>query len=107
MHDPTSRRMGGVAGHAGLFTCTADLARFARMMLAKGSLDGTQIFKPETVALMTAIHTPAEMKDKRALGWDVDTAYSSPRGYHFPLGSYGHTGWTGTSIWIVPQSEAF
>ena len=107
VHDPTSRRMGGVAGHAGLFTCTADLARFARMMLAKGSLDGTQIFKPETVALMTAIHTPAEMKDKRALGWDVDTAYSSPRGYHFPLGSYGHTGWTGTSIWIVPQSEAF
>ena len=99
--------MGGVAGHAGLFTCTADLARFARMMLAKGSLDGAQIFKPETVALMTAIHTPAEMKDKRALGWDVDTAYSSPRGYHFPLGSYGHTGWTGTSIWIVPQSEAF
>ena len=73
-------------GMPGFFTCTADLARFARMMLAKGSLDGTQIFKPETVALMTAIHTPAEMKDKRALGWDVDTAYSSPRGYHFPLG---------------------
>ena len=56
------------------------------MMLAKGSLDGTQIFKPETVALMTAIHTPAEMKDKRALGWDVDTAYSRSSRIPFPAG---------------------
>jgi len=107
VHDPTSRRMGGVAGHAGLFTCTTDLARFARMMLGEGSLEGVTVFKPATIALMTAIHTPSSMEAKRALGWDVDTAYSSPRGYHFPMGSYGHTGWTGTSIWLVPQTHTF
>ena len=107
VHDPTSRRMGGVAGHAGLFTCTRDLAVFARMMLGKGLVDGTRVFRPETVDLMTSVQSPAEADAKRGLGWDIASPYSSPRGHHFPIGSYGHTGWTGTSIWIVPQANTF
>jgi len=107
VHDPTSRRMGGVAGHAGLFTCAADLARFARMMLGKGTVDGVRIFKPETVTLMASVQSPENVPAKRGLGWDIASPYSSPRGLHFPIGSYGHTGWTGTSIWMVPQSDTF
>ncbi|MBT5926758.1 MAG: beta-lactamase family protein, partial [Verrucomicrobia bacterium] len=107
VHDPTSRRMGGVAGHAGLFTCASDLARFARMMLGQGEVDGVRVFKPETITLMTSIQSPIDVPEKRGLGWDIDSPYSSPRGYHFPIGSYGHTGWTGTSIWIVPQTDTF
>ena len=107
VHDPTSRRMGGVAGHAGLFTCAADLARFAQMMLGQGMLEGVRLFRPETISLMTRIQSPKGLSEKRGLGWDIDSPYSSPRGYHFPIGSYGHTGWTGTSIWIVPQTDTF
>jgi uncharacterized protein YbbC (DUF1343 family) len=107
VHDPTSRRMGGVAGHAGLFTCTRDLARFARMMLGKGAVDDVRVFRPETVDLMTHVQSPAEADAQRGLGWDIASPYSSPRGHHFPIGSYGHTGWTGTSIWIVPQTDTF
>ncbi len=107
VHDPTSRRMGGVAGHAGLFTCAADLAKFARMMIGNGVLNGVRIFNPETISLMTSVQTPDGMAVKRGLGWDIDSPYSSPRGHRFPVGSYGHTGWTGTSIWIVPEMETF
>ena len=107
VHDPTSRRMGGVAGHAGLFTCAKDLARFAKMMLGLGELEGIRVFKPETVSLMTSVQSPGELPEKRGLGWDIDSPYSSPRGYHFPIVSFGHTGWTGTSIWIVPQMNTF
>ncbi len=107
VHDPTARHMGGVAGHAGLFTTAADLARYARMLLNKGALDGVRIFKPETVELMTSVQSPASIPGRRGLGWDIDTGYSGPRGKLFPLGSYGHTGWTGTSIWIDPFSQSF
>ncbi len=100
VHDPTSRRMGGVAGHAGLFTTAADLSRFARMMLNGGQLNGRRIFKKETVQLMTSVHTPIGMKARRGLGWDIDSPYSSPRGNHFVVGGYGHTGWTGGSLWV-------
>jgi uncharacterized protein YbbC (DUF1343 family) len=100
VHDPTSRRMGGVAGHAGLFTTAADLSRFARMMLNGGQLNGRRIFKKETVQLMTSVHTPIGMKARRGLGWDIDSPYSSPRGNHFAVGGYGHTGWTGGSLWV-------
>ncbi len=105
VHDPTARHMGGVAGHAGLFTTAADLARFARMLLNLGELDGVRVFKPETVRLMTSVQTPESLPVRRGLGWDIDSGYSGPRGKFFPLGSYGHTGWTGTSIWIDPFSE--
>ncbi len=107
VHDPTARHMGGVAGHAGLFTTAADLARYARMMLNLGTLDGVRIFKPETVKLMTSVQTPPSLPVRRGLGWDIDSGYSGPRGRLFPIGSYGHTGWTGTSIWIDPFSQSF
>jgi CubicO group peptidase (beta-lactamase class C family) len=107
VHDPISRRMGGVAGHAGLFTTAPDVARFARMMLNMGQLDGKRIFKPETIQLMTSAQTPPGMKDRRGLGWDMDSAYSSPRGKHFPFGSYGHTGFTGAALWVDPFSRTF
>ena len=107
VHDPTARKMGGVAGHAGLFTTASDLARYARMLLNLGELDGVRIFKPETVALMTSVQSPAAVDSRRGLGWDIDSGYSRPRGKLFPLGSYGHTGWTGTCIWIDPFSKAF
>jgi uncharacterized protein YbbC (DUF1343 family)/CubicO group peptidase (beta-lactamase class C family) len=107
VHDPTSRFMGGVAGHAGLFTTAPDMARFARMMLNMGELDGRRIFLPETVKMMTRVQTPPGMEDRRGLGWDIDSRYSSPRGKHFPLGSYGHTGFTGCAFWIDPFSKTF
>jgi len=107
VHDPTARFMGGVAGHAGLFTTAPDMARFARMMLNMGELDGRRIFKPETVKLMTSVQTPPGMEDRRGLGWDIDSGFSSPRGRRFPLGSYGHTGFTGTAFWIDPFSKTF
>ncbi len=107
VHDPRSRRMGGVAGHAGLFFTASDLARYARMLLNGGKLDGVRIFRPETVKLMTTVQTPPNVTHRRGLGWDIDSSYSGPRGKIFPLGSFGHTGWTGTSIWIDPFSQTF
>ncbi|HXI72884.1 MAG TPA: serine hydrolase domain-containing protein [Verrucomicrobiae bacterium] len=107
VHDPTARHMGGVAGHAGLFTTASDLARYARMLVNLGELDGVRIFKPETVRLMTSVQTPPEISTRRGLGWDIDSAYSGPRGDIFPVGSYGHTGWTGGSLWIDPFSKTF
>ncbi len=107
VHDPTARHMGGVAGHAGVFSTASDLARYARMLLNHGELDGRRIFKPETVALMTRVQSPASLPVRRGLGWDIDSGFSGARGKLFPIGSYGHTGWTGTSIWLDPFSESF
>ena len=107
VHDPTSARMGGVAGHAGLFATTADIARFARMLLSDGRTENDQVFRPETIALMTRNHSPPAIPHQRGLGWDIASPYSSPRGHLFEIGSYGHTGWTGTSVWIDPNSETF
>jgi uncharacterized protein YbbC (DUF1343 family)/CubicO group peptidase (beta-lactamase class C family) len=107
VHDPTARYMGGVAGHAGLFTTASDLAHFARMMLNNGELDGVRIFKPETVRQMTSVQTPEGMETRRGFGWDIDSGYSRPRGKLFPIGSYGHTGFTGNAMWIDPFSETF
>ncbi|HXT40753.1 MAG TPA: exo-beta-N-acetylmuramidase NamZ domain-containing protein [Candidatus Angelobacter sp.] len=107
VHDPTARFMGGVAGHAGLFTTAADLARYARMLLNLGELDGVRIFKPETVRLMTSVQSPEGVPARRGLGWDIDSGYSRPRGKIFPPGSYGHTGFTGTALWIDPFSKTF
>ena len=103
VHDPTCRRMGGVAGHAGLFSTADDLACFARMLLNGGG----GILKPETISLMTSVQSPANIESRRGLGFDIDSTYSSLRGEWFPKGSFGHTGWTGTSMWIDPTSESF
>ena len=101
--------MGGVAGHAGLFTTAADLAKFARMLCDGGALGATRVMSEKSVALMTKSHTSRfRHKVSRGLGWDIDSRYSSPRGSGFPKGeSYGHTGWTGCSIWIHPESKSF
>jgi CubicO group peptidase (beta-lactamase class C family) len=107
VHDPTARKMGGVAGHAGLFSTASDLSRYARCLLNRGELEGVRVFQPETVELMTRVQTPEGVGVKRGLGWDVDSRYSGPRGEIFPAASYGHTGWTGTSMWIDPQSKGF
>jgi CubicO group peptidase (beta-lactamase class C family) len=107
VHDPKAQRMGGVGGHAGVFTTAADMARFARMLLAGGALDGVRILKPETVKLMTGVQTPGSMKTKRGLGWDIDSEYSRPRGQLFPVGSFGHTGFTGGCLWLDPASDTF
>lgn len=109
VHDPTARKMGGVSGNAGLFTTTADLARFARMLLAGGvAEDGRRLLSPESVRLLSTPQQPAALKELRSLGWDLDTPYSSPRGTLFPVGaSFGHTGFTGCILWLDPQSRSF
>ena len=107
VHDPTSRRMGGVAGHAGLFSTVSDLVRFCRMLLAGGVIEGVRIFSPLTVATMTSVATPATEPNRRGLGWDIDSVFSSNRGEFFSIGSFGHTGFTGTSLWIDPRTKTF
>src|SRR6185503_2219946 len=102
VHDPTSRYMGGVAGHAGVFSTADDLARYAEMMLSG------RLFAPATVALFTSNAAPPDQPIQRGLGWDIDSQYSSNRGNIFPRGtSYGHTGFTGPSLWIDPASKSF
>ena len=109
VHDPRSRAIEGVAGHAGLFSTASDLATFCQMMLDNGRVPGSsrRIFAVATVHKMTTPQTPPWSPNIRGLGWDIDTAYSAPRGDLFPLGSYGHTGFTGTSVWLDPASQTF
>jgi uncharacterized protein YbbC (DUF1343 family)/CubicO group peptidase (beta-lactamase class C family) len=104
VHDPRSALMGGVAGHAGLFGTAGDLARFARMLLHGGELDGTRVLSPLSVRLLTTpVAVPGGLRSR---GWDVDTSYSAQRGELFPRGEgFGHTGFTGTSIWVDPPSQ--
>lgn len=107
VHDPRARKLDGVAGHAGLFSTAKDVRQFAEMLLNEGSLNGVTVLKPETVRLMTQ---PRYLPGGgiRCYGWDMDTGYSAPRGDGFPVGvSFGHTGYTGTSLWIDPSSQSF
>lgn len=106
VHDPTARRMGGVAGHAGMFSTAADLARFARFMM-RGEVDGVRVLQAGTLDAMRATQTLAPLTVRRGLGWDIDSPYSRPRGRIFPLGSFGHTGFTGMAMWIDPASDTF
>jgi CubicO group peptidase (beta-lactamase class C family) len=107
VHDDTARYMGGVAGHAGVFTTAQDLAKFAQMMLDEGEGNGVRLFSAATVHKFTTPQSPADQPILRGLGWDIDSPYSSNRGELFPIGSYGHTGFTGTSIWIDPFSHSY
>jgi CubicO group peptidase (beta-lactamase class C family) len=110
VHDPRAFKMGGVAGHAGLFSTADDMARYCRMLLRGGELDGVRILDAKTVKLFTEAHAVPvldkagkESKGARSFGWDVDTSYSAQRGELFKKGEgYGHTGFTGTSAWIDP-----
>jgi CubicO group peptidase (beta-lactamase class C family) len=108
VHDPTARRMDGVAGSAGVFTTAHDVARYARMLLQGGELDGVRVLSPESVRLMTTAQSPAGIEALRGLGMDINSPYAvRPRGTLFPVGSYGHTGFTGCVLWIDPGSHAF
>ena len=107
VHDPTARYMGGVAGHAGVFSTAGDLARFAQMMLDGGEIDGVRLFSPSTVRAFTEPQGPPGQPILRGLGWDIDSPLSAPRGKLFPIGSFGHTGFTGTSLWIDPSSKTY
>jgi uncharacterized protein YbbC (DUF1343 family)/CubicO group peptidase (beta-lactamase class C family) len=106
VHDPTARRMLGVAGHAGLFSTAADLSIFCRMLLDGGRYGAVRILSPMTVAKMTS-PVPLPGGQARGLGWDMDSTYSSNRGELLPLGSFGHTGFTGTSLWIDPLTTTW
>jgi len=143
VHDPTTRRMGGVAGHAGVFSTAHDISLYASALLEK-LLHNTGPFplKQSTLQLMTqpeqpghnaqqipaanaaqaasikageqgtlpglAPHYPAiKGQDLRGYGWDIDTAFSKPRGMIFPIGSFGHTGFTGTTLWMDPASDTY
>lgn len=107
VNDPTSYRMEGVAGHAGLFSNAGDLAIYAQMILNGGAYNGVRVLSPAAVLKMTTPQTSPDKMAVRGLGWDIDTAFSSNRGELFPVGSFGHTGWTGTAIWIDPFSKTF
>ena len=107
VHDPTSFRMGGVAGHAGLFSTAGDLAIFCQMILNGGSYHHARILSPMAVAAMTAPRAVSEQGWARGMGWDIATSFSTNKGDLFPLGSFGHTGFTGTSLWIDRASDTF
>jgi uncharacterized protein YbbC (DUF1343 family)/CubicO group peptidase (beta-lactamase class C family) len=107
VHDPTARRMGGVAGHAGLFGTAADVSIFCQMLLNGGTYHGTRILSPLTVDKMTTTASSPGVRDVRGLGWDLDSAYSSNRGELLPIGSFGHTGFTGTGVWIDPLTKMY
>ena len=107
VHDPTSFRMGGVAGHAGLFSTADDLAVFCQMILSGGRYRGAKILSPYGVAMMTQPRAVSDNGAARGIGWDIATSFSTNKGDLFPLGSFGHTGFTGTSLWIDPASDTF
>ncbi len=102
VHDPTARRMGGVAGHAGLFSTADDLSLFAMDLL-----HGHKVLSAAAVEKMTTPQQPATAASLRGLGWDIDSPFASNRGELLPVGSFGHTGFTGTSLWIDPVTNTY
>jgi len=103
VHDPTARRMGGVAGHSGLFSTADDLAKFAQALLNGGG----GILSALSVEKMTRPEQPPSAPVLRGFGWDIDSPFSSNRGDLLPVGSFGHTGFTGTSMWIDPTTQTY
>jgi uncharacterized protein YbbC (DUF1343 family)/CubicO group peptidase (beta-lactamase class C family) len=102
VHDPRADRMGGVAGHAGVFSTAGDLALYAQALISRKSiLDGDIIDK------MTTPQQPPNATEVRGLGWDIDSSFSSNRGSLLPVGSFGHTGYTGTSMWVDPYTNTY
>lgn len=104
VHDENAFMLGGVSGHAGLFSTAGDLARFARMMLAGGTLDGVRILRPSTIAQFTAVQDPG--LSHRALGWETPSGQNSA-GHRMSARAFGHTGFTGTSMWMDPEAGVF
>jgi CubicO group peptidase (beta-lactamase class C family) len=106
VNDPTARRMGGVAGHAGLFSTAGDLALFASMLLDGGTSDGVRILQPSSIVSMTRRASPGGGSHERGLGWDLAAAFTPPRDGD-GANSYGHTGYTGTMLWIDPATRTY
>ena len=102
VHDPTAQRMGGVAGHAGVFSTAGDLAKYAQALI-----DRDTILTPDAIEKMTTPQQPPNAIEVRGLGWDIDSPFSSNRGAFLPVGSFGHTGYTGTSMWIDPNTNTY
>ena len=102
VHDPTARRMRGIAGHAGLFSTADDLAKFAQQLLT-----GHTILSRSAIEKMSTPQQPATASSLRGLGWDIDSPFASNRGELLPIGSFGHTGFTGTSLWIDPTTDSY
>jgi CubicO group peptidase (beta-lactamase class C family) len=104
VHDPAAFACGGLSGNAGLFSSIEDVATYARFMLDKGASNSRQIICAKTIETWTAKQT---LKGSRALGWDTKSPEGSSAGRKFSLKSFGHTGYTGTSIWIDPENGFF
>lgn len=102
VHDPTAERMGGVAGHAGVFSTADDLALYAQALI-----DRRTILAPDIIEKMTTPQQPPNAVEVRGLGWDIDSPFSSNRGALLPVGSFGHTGYTGTSLWVDPYTNTY
>jgi uncharacterized protein YbbC (DUF1343 family)/CubicO group peptidase (beta-lactamase class C family) len=107
VHDPTANRMGGVAGNAGVFSTAMDLAVFVQMLLNDGESQGKRLLSAKAVAAMFKAHHIPGSGVLRGLGWDMESPYSKGFNAAFPKGSFGHTGYTGTSIWADPRSQTF
>ncbi len=107
VQDENARYLGGVAGHAGLFSSASDLSRFAMMILNNGRIYGRRVLSERALEQMTAPYFFSSGRVVRGLGWDIHSPYSSPRGSYFSNMSFGHTGYSGTSIWIDPQQDLF
>lgn len=105
VQDRNARRLGGVAGHAGLFSSAQDLGQYARLLLGGGNLDGKRILSERIVSQMTAPYSSGSVV--RGLGWDRQSPYSAPKGILFSDSSFGHTGYSGSSIWIDPERDLF
>jgi CubicO group peptidase (beta-lactamase class C family) len=107
VNDPTAQRMGGIAGHAGLFSTADDLATFAMMLLDWGTLRGVHVLSRDSVAAMTQPASPPAGSHTRGLGWDLGDPLASADGGESIVPSYGHTGFTGTMLWIDPASRRY
>ncbi|HJX83492.1 MAG TPA: exo-beta-N-acetylmuramidase NamZ domain-containing protein, partial [Candidatus Angelobacter sp.] len=102
VQDPTSQRMGGMVGHAGLFSTAGDLALYAQALI-----DRKGILSADIIEKMTTPQQPPNAFVQRGLGWDIDSPFSTNRGLLLPVGSFGHTGYTGTSLWIDPYTNTY
>ncbi len=108
VHDPTARRMGGVAGSAGVFSTVRDIGRYAQALLDRlAGRPSPFPLRRSTLELMTTPQQPVAGQGLRGFGWDIDTYQSTPRGLVFPVGSFGHTGFTGVTLWIDPGSDSY
>jgi CubicO group peptidase (beta-lactamase class C family) len=107
VQDENARHLGGIAGHAGLFSSASDLSRYSQMILNNGRLLGSQVFEERVLEQMTAPYFYSNGTVVRGLGWDIHSPFSSPRGNFFSEMSFGHTGYSGSSIWIDPEHDLF